>query len=146
MTPSRPRGSHNRELDHVLRCTDAPSLTVGSAAPEANPHGLGRIFSPAHSCARRRSGAFAPRLRSLLPDGAGHYGGGSCVSRAAAGLSFHPGLAPIVGCAALLNFFVSRPQPGSYPTHDGADAFHAPEFAWSAAQCLVPGRSEKFGP
>jgi hypothetical protein len=42
-------------------------------------------------------------------------------------------------------FFVSRPQPGSYPTHDGADAFHAPEYAWSASQCLVPGRSEKFG-
>lgn len=29
---------------------------------------------------------------------------------------------------------------------DDADALHAPEFAWSALQCSVPGRGEKFGP
>lgn len=92
---ARPRGPHSLvQIHDVCAATDASPRT-GSVAPETIPHGLGRTFSPAHSrdLAVRGCVVSLPRV--------GHYPAGP--TRASRGLSFHPGLAPIFGCAATFN-------------------------------------------
>lgn len=82
MNPSRPRVPHGRELNHR---------------------------TPAQSCAHRRSGAFAYRLRSLLPDD----GSGTC----AAGLAH-----PLGGAGGVLFRISLRSELGGHSAQDCAES------------------------
>jgi hypothetical protein len=51
------------------------------------------------------------------------------------------------GVRASANFGLTyAAQLASDSRCEGSESLHAPEYAWSASQCLVPGRSEKFSP
>lgn len=78
MTPSRPRGPHDRESNHRTPAADAPSERLPSLAGN-----LSRVSLP-----HARDAAFS--------------------------FDGHPGLVPINGCAAILNFGLTlRHEPGS---------------------------------
>jgi hypothetical protein len=105
MTLSRPCSDPKtrRKLNHVSPRLDACPSSVGAARLVTSPD------RPRTSPLTRRSTRWrrAPGRTLWLLECAADFIAWSC------------------GITALLNFFVSRPKPGSYPTHDGADAFHA---------------------
>jgi hypothetical protein len=41
------------------------------------------------------------------------------------GRTFHPGLAPVFGCVALLNFVAARVEPGSQSRRDSAESYES---------------------